>query len=88
MLGALRHAHLTAGPVRQVEWGTYEIVLDGASTRRLIAAVIADPTWAHEPVQVVHRGAHPDDATELIELGSAADLLDDDRFYTLIVDVY
>src|SRR5438105_14035420 len=70
VLAALRHAHL-AGPVRQVEWGTYEVVLDGASTRRLLCAVLDDATWGHEPVELVH---HPADGTaEKIELGNAGE---------------
>ena len=85
VLAALRHVHL-AGPTRQVEWGTYQVVLDGASTRRLLGAVLADETWCHEPVDFVH---HPADGlAEHIELGAAIELLDDERYYTLVADLY
>ena len=85
VLAALRHLHL-AGPVRQVEWGTYQVMLDGASTRRLLDAVLEDETWRHEPVDVVH---HPTDGTvDHIELGTAVELLDEARFYKLVADLY
>jgi|SRR5438552_2254468 len=85
LLTALRHLHL-AGPVRQVEWGTYQVVLDGASARRLLRAVLDDEAWCHEPVELVH---HPADGlADPIELGTALELLDDGRFYSLVADLY
>jgi hypothetical protein len=86
LLAALRQVHL-AGPVRQVEWGTYEVVLDGTSTERLLRRVLDDETWRHEPVEVVDHSAgagRPD----LIEMGTAVDLLDARRYYSLVADVY
>ncbi|MCU1451829.1 MAG: hypothetical protein JWP02_3999 [Acidimicrobiales bacterium] len=86
LLGALRHVHL-AGPVRQVEWGTYEVVLDGESTERLLRKVLDDDTWRHEPVEVVDHGAGAP-RSDLIEMGTAVDLLDAGRYYSLVADVY
>jgi hypothetical protein len=85
VLAALRHAHL-AGPVRQVEWGTHEVVLDGDSARHLLRAVLDDETWGHEPVELVRHPA--DGSAESIELGNAVDLLEDERFYRLVADLY
>ena len=86
VLAALRHIHLV-GPVRQVEWGTYQVVLDGASTCRLLSAVLDDATWGHEPVELVHHGARAP-GSDRIEMGTAIDLLDAGRYYTLTADVY
>jgi hypothetical protein len=73
--------------VRQVEWGTYEVILDGTSTSRLLCRVLDDDTWRHEPVEVVNHGAG---ATGLghIEMGTVVDLLDAGRYYSLVADVY
>jgi hypothetical protein len=86
LLAALRHLHL-AGPVRQVEWGTYQVVLDGASTERLLSAVLDDETWGHEPVELVHHGPRAP-GFDRIEMGTAVDMLDVRRYYTLTADVY
>jgi hypothetical protein len=88
VLAALRYAHL-AGPVRQVEWGTYEVVLDGTSTSRLLRRVLEDGTWCHEPVEVVDDGAVAGaERPALIEMGAAVDMLDARRYYSLVADVY
>src|SRR4051794_21725699 len=86
VLAALRNAHL-AGPVRQVEWGTYQVVLDGISMRHLLRRVLHEDTWSHESIEIVHHGekAGPPDR---IEMGTAVDLLDPGRYYTLTADVY
>src|SRR5207248_10536574 len=40
VLAALRHAHRARGPIRQVEWGSYEAVLDGGAARRLLSSLL------------------------------------------------
>jgi hypothetical protein len=86
LLAALRQVHL-AGPVRQVEWGTYEVILDGDSTRRLLRRVLDDDTWSHETVEIVQHGAGSA-RSDSIEMGTAVDLLDPRRYYSLVADVY
>ncbi len=86
VLAALRHSHLV-GPVRQVEWGTYQVVLDGTSTRHLLGAVLDDETWCHESVEMVDHGTRKP-RSRAIELGTAIDLLDAGRYYTITADVY
>jgi hypothetical protein len=97
MLAALRHAHRVSGPIRQVEWGSYEVVLDGAAIRRLLGSVLDDEGWWRHPVEVVqhsgstaaknallpaHRKGH------VIQLGAALDLIEDGHSYSVVVDVY
>ena len=43
VLAALRHGHRARGPIRQVEWGSYEALLDGAAAKRLLTSVLSDP---------------------------------------------
>ncbi len=93
VLAALRHAHRDRGPIRQVEWGSYEAVLDGAAVRRLLQSVLPDQGWQRQPVEVV---AHSGDAlpmlagrrSSVIALAAAVELLDDGRRYSVLADVY
>jgi hypothetical protein len=98
VLAALRHAHRARGPIRQVEWGSYEAVLDGASARRLLCSVLADRGWQRQPVELV---AHSGDLRpaivqrvgraargSVIALATAVELLEDDRQYSVVADVY
>jgi len=97
VLAALRNGHRARGPIRQVEWGSYEAVLDGASARRLLTSVLPDTGWQRQPVEIVaHTGdVHPVVARlcgagsgSLIALASVIELLDDDRQYSVLADVY
>jgi hypothetical protein len=95
MLAALRHAHTVDGPIRQVEWGSYEIVLDGPTVRGLLGSVLADEGWWRQPVEVVRHTGAPKGALvpatrrgDFIELGTAIELLQDKRRYSVVVDVY
>ncbi|HEX9547346.1 MAG TPA: DnaJ domain-containing protein [Acidimicrobiales bacterium] len=97
-LTALRHGHRVEGSIRQVEWGCYEVVLDGAATRRLICSVLPDVDWHGDLAEVlqleadldaeplpVPRNAVPGSS---IELGALLTLLDDGRWYSVLADVY
>ena len=94
-LAALRRAHRTSGPIRQVEWGSYEAVLDGAAARRLLSAVLSMEAWRDQPVEIV---PHPDPSGRqvvraggqgsTIALGTALELLEDGRRYSVVADVY
>ena len=97
ILAALRHAHQSRGPIRQVEWGSYEAVLDGAATRRLLSSVLPDQGWYRQPVElvahsgdlrpaVVARAGSP--AGSVIPLATALELLEDGRRYSVLADVY
>ncbi len=95
-LAALRHAHTIDGPIRQFEWGSYEWVLDGAATRRLLWHVLEGEEWRRDPAEVVDlsadlRGrclpARRDDSTA-VELGSLLDLLDEQQWYAVTAEVY
>ena len=96
VLAALRHAHRDRGPIRQVEWGSYEAVLDGAAARRLLTSVLPDQGWRRQPVELVaHSGdLRPALVTRLgtpgsvIALATALDLLEDGRRYSVLADVY
>ena len=96
VLAALRHAHRARGPVRQVEWGSYEAVLDGAAVRRLLTSVLPEQSWQRQPVELVaHTGdLHPAVVARLgapgsvIALATVLELLDDSRQYSVIADVY
>lgn len=98
-LAALRHAHRPGeGPIRQVEWGTYEVRLDGGAARRLIDGVLPDDDeWLHDDAIVVTSGENEhrlpargrDEAGHLvIDMRTAMSLLDDDTWYTVLADVY
>ena len=98
VLAALRHAHRNRGPIRQVEWGSYEAVLDGGAARRLLTSVLPDHSWQRQPVELVaHSGDLRPAVVErvgrtsggsVIALASALELLEDDRRYSVVADVY
>lgn len=96
VLAALRHAHRNRGPIRQVEWGSYEAVLDGAGARRLLSSVLPDHAWHRQPVELVAHSGGPSSAvvarvgpgSSVIALATALELLDDDRRYSVLADVY
>ena len=96
VLAALRHAHRERGPIRQVEWGSYEAVLDGAAARRLLASVLPDAGWQRQPVELVaHSGdLHPALVTRsgatgsVVALATVLELLEDSRRYSVLADVY
>ena len=96
VLAALRHAHRERAPVRQVEWGSYEAVLDGAEARRLFASVLPDGGWRRQPVELVaHSGQAPravvakvGPAGSVIALATVLELLDEGRRYSVLADVY
>ena len=98
VLAALRHAHRARGPVRQVEWGSYEIVLDGAATRRLLTSVLPDQGWHRQPVELVaHSGDLRPAVVErlgragrgsVVALATVLDLLEEGRQYSVLADVY
>jgi hypothetical protein len=98
VLAALRHAHRERGPIRQVEWGSYEAILDGATTRRLLSSVLPDHGWHRQPVELV---AHSGDlrpavvervgrvnSGSVLALATALELLEDTRQYSVLADVY
>ena len=94
-LSALRRGHRTSGPIRQLEWGSYEVVLDGAAARRLLGSVLSIEAWRHQPVEIVQHPrpsgrqvvrAGAEDST--IGLGTALELLEDGRRYSVVADVY
>ena len=95
-LAALRHAHRNRGPIRQVEWGSYEAVLDGAAARRLLGSVLPDHGWYRQPVEIVaHSGerrpavvARVGPGNSVIALATALELLEDGRQYSVLADVY
>jgi hypothetical protein len=97
-LAALRHGHRVDGSIRQVEWGCYEVVLDGAATRRLIGSVLPDVDWHNDLAQILQLEADleaqplpvPRDgvARSTIQLGALLTLLDDGRWYSVLADVY
>jgi hypothetical protein len=96
-LAALRHAHTIEGPIRQFEWGSYEWVLDGAATRRLLWHVLEGEEWRRDPAEVVDlstdlrdrclpvRRGHPGSE---VELGALLDLLDERQWYSVTAEVY
>ncbi len=96
-LKALRHAHTIDGPIRQFEWGSYEWVLDGAATRRLLWHVLEGDEWRRDPAEVVDLSADVRDrclparvgeAGSEVELGSLLDVLDERRWYSVTAEVY
>lgn len=96
VLAALRYGHRFRGPIRQVDWGSYEAVLDGAATRRLLKSVLPDLGWQQQPAEIVaHTGEiHPAVAAQaprggsVIALATVLELLEDDRHYSVLADVY
>lgn len=96
VLAALRYGHRFRGPIRQVDWGSYEAVLDGAATRRLLTSVLPDPGWQRQPVEIVAYSGdlHPaivaraGPAGSVIALAAVPDLLEDNRHYSVLADVY
>ena len=96
-LAALRHAHTIDGPIRQFEWGSYEWVLDGAATRRLLWHVLEGDEWRRDPAEVVDLSAdlrnrclparRGDDSTA-VELGTLLDVLDERQWYSVTAEVY
>jgi hypothetical protein len=98
VLAALRHAHRNRGPIRQVEWGSYEAVLDGGAARRLLTSVLPDHTWQRQPVELVPHsgdlrpavvaGVGRTSGASVIALATALELLEDGRRYTVVADVY
>ena len=87
-LAALRHGHRIDGLVHQVEWGCYEVELDGAATKRLLSSVLHDDAWHNDPVEVLHlEAASGGDRSELA-LADVLDLLDDALRYSVLADVY
>jgi curved DNA-binding protein CbpA len=96
-LAALRHAHTIEGPIRQFEWGSYEWVLDGAATRRLLWHVLEGEEWRRDPAEVVdlradlrHRflPARRGGDSMAVELGALFDLLDERQWYSVTAEVY
>jgi hypothetical protein len=97
-LAALRHAHrVEGGPIKQVEWGTYEVLLEGAATRRLLRGVLPEDEWGEQPAVVVRlgdqaRSALPvrpgQDGRGVVALRSVLELLDDSSWYRVLADVY
>ena len=96
VLAALRHAHRARGPIRQVEWGSYEAVLDGRAARRLLSSVLSDQAWHRQPVELVaHTGdlrpvvaARAGRGGSVIALATVLELLEDERRYSVLADVY
>ena len=83
-LAALRNGRHVDGTIHQIEWGSYEVELDGGATRRLLCSVLGDDDWRGEPVEVMRgevRGS-------TLALGDVLDLLDDALRYSVLADVY
>jgi hypothetical protein len=96
-LAALRHAHTIEGPIRQFEWGSYEWVLDGAATRRLLWHVLEGEEWRRDPAEVVDLRAdlrdrclpaRPGSDGMAVELGTLLDVLDEGQWYSVTAEVY
>jgi hypothetical protein len=93
VLAALRYGHRFRGPIRQVDWGSYEAVLDGAATRRLLMSVLPDTRWHRQPVEIVaHSGevrpALAGAGSSVVALATVLELLDDGCQYSVLADVY
>ena len=71
-----------------MEWGCYEVELDGAATRRLLCSVLHDDDWQDEPVEVLHLEAAPGGRSSVLPLADLVDLLDDGLRYSVLADVY
>jgi curved DNA-binding protein CbpA len=96
-LKALRHAHTIDGPIRQFEWGSYEWVLDGAATRRLLWHVLEGDEWRRDPAEIVDLSpdvrarclpARVGEVGSEVELGSLFDVIDERRWYSVTAEVY
>jgi hypothetical protein len=96
-LAALRHAHTIEGPIRQFEWGSYEWVLDGAATRRLLWHVLEGEEWRRDPAEIVDLSTDLRDRClparrgqpgSEVELGSLLDVLDEGRWYSVTAEAY
>jgi curved DNA-binding protein CbpA len=95
-LAALRHAHTIEGPIRQFEWGSYEWVLDGAATRRLLWHVLEGEEWRRDPAEVVDLREDLRDRclparrgdSSAVELGALLDVLDERQWYSVTAEVY
>jgi hypothetical protein len=101
VLAALRHGHRVDGTIRQVEWGCYQVILDGAATRRLLDSVLPEGPWKESPVEVLELNADVADVMArrlparqdavpgtAVPLGTLIELLDDTRWYSVLADVY
>jgi hypothetical protein len=96
VLAALRNGHRARGPIRQVEWGSYQAVLDGGAARRLLTSVLPDAGWQRQPVEIVaHTGevrpavvAKVSAGASVIALATVLELLEDGRQYSVLADVY
>jgi hypothetical protein len=96
VLAALRYGHRFRGPIRQVDWGSYEAVLDGAAARRLLTSVMPELGWQRQLVEIVaHTGeVRPELAARVqrdgsvIALATVVELLEDTRWYSVLADVY
>jgi curved DNA-binding protein CbpA len=91
-LAAVETAHRTrAGTVRQVEWGTYEMVLSGSEMRHFLEGVIADKSALATLV-----AADPQLRSRLSVSGPCAPVglaamlaaLEDRSHYSLVADLY
>ncbi|MGH9138732.1 MAG: J domain-containing protein [Acidimicrobiales bacterium] len=98
-LAALRHGHrIDGGPIKQVEWGTYEALLDGGATRRLLESVLpADDEWREQPAVLVKVAtdigqrlpARQDDSGKpIVPLCAVLEMLDEQIWYRVLADVY
>jgi hypothetical protein len=94
VLAALRHAHRVDGPIRQIDWGGYEVVLDGAAARRLLCSVDAPRGWHEEPAELLGASDHQLPVRQggphhtVVRLGAVLDQLRDDGHYTVVAEVY
>lgn len=97
VLAALRHGHRIDGAIRQVEWGTYSVSLDGAAARRLVCSVLEDDAWRQDRVVVMQVGrgysewmppTSAEGKSATIELGSLVNLFKDEHWYQVLADVY
>ena len=80
------------GPVRQLEWGAYELLLTGTDARRLVRAVTEAAPVVDELAVVVTaavdlRVALPEPGA-VVALDRVLDVLDDEARYSLLVDVF
>lgn len=98
VLTALRHGHHVEGVINQVEWGCYQVILDGAATRRLLSSVLPGGGWESERVEVLELEAGPEAGRlparpeqvpgRAVPLSALVELLDDARWYSVLADVY
>ena len=90
-LAVLQREHrIDDGPVRQIEWGAYEVVLVGADMRRLLDWVMPGGC-AREPATLVAADGPAGrwlQAARDVQLGHVLAALDDDVTYSLVTDVF